>query len=141
MLVIEIKTLVDITNTNVIRLRPGLQLEHDQYRNFTTLKQCLELRSNIIPTSDSFVESVDITDMGFGGQYTGEHNVWTFRFSPERQGAYASNYDPIASLYNDIHGVPIIQKLHESINIDMAIFDLRDPATRNTIIKALQGTL
>lgn len=141
MLVVEIQTLIDITNTNVIRLRPGQQLEHDQYRNFTTLKQCLEIRSNIIYVTDPYAETVDISDMGFGGNFTGQHKVWTFRFNPEREGAYASNYDPIASLYDDIHNVPIIQKLTESINIDMAIFDLRDPAYRNTIIKALQGTI
>lgn len=141
MLVIEIQTLIDITNTNVIRLRPGLQLEHDQYRNFTTLKQCLELRSNILYETDPQLETRDVRDIGFGSKFKGKQKIWTFKFSPEREGAYSSNYDPIATLADDIHGVPIIQKLHESINIDKAIFDLRDPATRNTIITAIQGTI
>lgn len=141
MLVIEIQTLIDITNTNVIRLRPGLQLEHDQYRNFITLKQCLEIRSNIVYETSPNIEIKDLRDLGFGTKFKGKHKIWTFRFSPEREGAYASNYNPIATLTNDIHGVPIIQKLHESINIDKAIFDLQDIATKNTIIKALQGTI
>ncbi|NBP03371.1 MAG: hypothetical protein EBU90_25445 [Proteobacteria bacterium] len=141
MLVIEIQTLIDITNTKVTRLRPGLQLEHDQYRNFITLKQCLEIRSNILFETDPNIETKDIKDLGFGTKHKGKHKVWTFRFSPEREGAYSDSKDPIATLGDDIHGVPIIQKLKESINIDKAIFDLKDSATKNSIIKALQGTI
>ena len=140
MLVIEIQTLIDITNTNVIRLRPGQQLEHDQYRNFTTLKQCLEIRSNILYETNPQVETKDLKELGFGSKFKGKHRVWTFRFSPEREGAYSDNRDPISSLTDDIHNVPVIQKLEESINIDKAVFDLRDPATKNTIVKALIGT-
>jgi len=144
MIIIEIQTLVDITNTKVNRIKTGHQLEHDQYRNFTTLKQCLELRSNIIFDNDPQIEIKDLKDSEFGSKHKGKHKVWTFRFSPERSMAYSDNSnsgDPIASLYGDIHGVPIIQKLTESINIDKAIFDLNDPASKNTIVKALFGSI
>lgn len=141
MQVIEIQTLVDITDTKVNRLRTGLQKEHDQFRNFTTLKQCLELRANIMFDTDPVVEVKDVKELGFGNKFKGKHQIWTFRFTPERAGSYANDIEEIGSLMNDIHGVPIVQNLTETINMDKAIFDLKDPATKNTIIKAIQGTI
>lgn len=141
MQVIEIQTLVDITDTKVNRPRAGLQKEHDQFRNFTTLKQCVEIRSNIIYDTDPSVETKDIKDMGFGTNYKGKHQVWTFRFSPERTGAYVVGKNEIGALTDDVDQVPVIQKLMETINMDKAIFEVRDQATKNTIIKAIQGTI
>jgi hypothetical protein len=141
MQVIEIKTLVDITDTKVNRPRPGLQLEHDQYKNFTTLKQCLEIRSNIMFDTEPSVETVDIKDMGFGSKFKGKHQVWTFRFSPERSGAYTEGNNEVAALIEDVHSVPVIQNLKETINIDKAIFDLKDLVNKNTLIKAMSGII
>lgn len=141
MQVIEIQTLVDITDTKINRPRAGLQLEHDQFRNFTTLRQCVEIRSNIIYDTSPSSESKDIKGMGFGTDFKGKHTVWTFRFSPDRTGAYAEGFDQVAALLGDVDQVPVIQKLTETINMDKAIFELKDPATKNTIIKALQGTI
>jgi hypothetical protein len=141
MQVIEIKTLVDITDTKVNRPRPGLQLEHDQYRNFTTLKQCLEIRSNIMFDTEPSVETVDIKDMGFGSKFKGKQQVWTFRFSPERSGAYTEGNNEVAALIEDVHSVPVIQNLKETINIDKAIFDLKDLVNKNTLIKAMSGII
>ena len=138
---IEVKTLVDVTDTKVNRPRDGLQVEHDQYRNFTTLKQCLEIRSNIIFESSPSVETVDVKDLEFGSKYKGKHQIWTFRFSPERSGAYTEGNNEVASLTDDIHSVPVIKNLKETINMDTAIFDLKDPANKNTIIKAISGII
>lgn len=141
MQIVEIQTLVDITDTKVNRPRLGLQLEHNQYRNFTTLRQCVEIRSNIIYDTAPSSEVKDVKNMGFGTKYKGKHKVWTFRFSPERSGAYAENNNEIAALLDDVHEVPVIQKLLETINMDTAIFDVKDPVSKNTIIKAIQGTI
>ena len=137
---IEIKTLIDITDTKVVRLNQGTQLEHDQNRNFVTLKQCVEIRSIISYDRGPSVEVVDVKDMGFGSKYKGKHAVWTFRFTPDRSGVYYNNGSDIGSLIDDVDGVPVIQKLKETINIEKAIFELKDLSTTNTIIKALQGT-
>ena len=66
MQIIEIKTLIDITDTKVIRISQGTQLQHDQCRNFTTLKQCVEIRSIISYDTSPTMEVVDVKDMGFG---------------------------------------------------------------------------
>lgn len=141
MQVIEIQTLVDITDTKVNRPRTGFQLEHDQFRNFTTLRQCVEIRSNIIYDTSPSSEVKDIKGLGFGTEYKGKHTVWTFRFTPDRTGAYVEGFNEIGALLDDVDQVPVIQKLTETINMDKAIFELKDPATKNTIIKALQGTI
>lgn len=141
MQVIEIQTLVDITDTKVNRPKPGLQKEHDQYRNFTTLKQCVEIRSNIIYDTSPTVETVDIKDLGFGTKFKGKQQVWTFRFSPERNGVYIENGNEVGALIEDIDGVPVVQNLTETINMNKAIFEVKDKATKNTIIKAIQGTI
>jgi hypothetical protein len=141
MQIIEIKTLIDITDTKVVRLNQGTQLEHDQYRNFVTLKQCVEIRSIISYDTGPILEVSDIKDMGFGTKYKGKHAVWTFRFSPDRSGVYVSDNDELGSLIEDVNGVPIIQKLSETINIEQAIFELHNPLTKNTIIKALPAAI
>jgi hypothetical protein len=133
---IEIKTLLDITDTKITRPTQGSQLEYDQYRNFTTLKQCVELRSIISYDHSPNVETVDIKELGFGSKYKGKHTVWTWTFYPDRAGVYSNNINEIGSLIEDVDGVPIIKKLTETINIDKAIFELKSSSATNTIIKA-----
>jgi hypothetical protein len=99
------------------------------------------MRSNIIYDTAPTIETKDIKDLGFGTKYKGKHEVWTFRFSPERSGAYEEGGNIIGCLLNDLHEIPIIKKLSETINIEKAVFDVKDPAFKNTIIKALQGTI
>lgn len=141
MQLIEIKTLVDITNTRVSRPNQGTQLEMDQNRNFTTLKQCAELRSIISYDFSPEMQVVDVKDLGFGSKYKGKQAVWTFRFSPDRSGAYAKGDNDIGCLLEDVHGVPVVEKLTETINIEKAIFELIDSVSKNTIIKAIKGTI
>jgi len=137
---IEIQTLVDITDTKVARPNQGTPLQHDQYRNFTTLRQCVEIRSIISYDASPTVETKDLKDLGFGSNFKGKHKVWTFRFYPDRSGAYVEGNNEVGSLLDDVSGVPVIQKLTETITMDTAMFELKDAATKNTIIKAIQGT-
>ena len=140
--VIEIQTLVDITNTRVNRPNQGSQLEYDQNRNFITLRQCIEIRSIVSFDNPPLIEKKKIDGLGFGSSYKGEHNVWTFKFIPDRSGVYTSeDGNAIGSLIDDIDSVPIIKKLTESVNIDKAIFDCKNIYTKNTIIKAHKGTI
>jgi len=138
---IEIKTLVDITNTKIARPNQGTQLEHDQYRNFVTLKQCAEIRSNILYDFSPEMQVVDVKDLGFGSKYKGKHAVWTFKFNPERTNVYVNDRDEIGGLLDDVQGVPVVEKLTETINIEKAIFELIDASSKNTIIKAIKGTI
>jgi len=137
---IEIKTLIDITKTNVIRSRQGSQQQLDQNKNFTTLLQCVEIRSIITYDQSPTLEKIDIKGVGFGSAYKGKHNIWTFTFSPDRSNVYQDDSEnPLGLLINDLHEIPIIENLSETINIDKAVFNLKDTDRKNTIIKALKG--
>ena len=139
---IEIKTLIDITNTRVIRPNQGTQQQIEQQKNFITLNQCIELRSIVSYEFPPSVETVDIKNLGFGTAYKGKHRVWTFTFHPDRDRAYMDEKgrDP-GILIDDLDRVPVIIKLTETINIDKAIFDLKDTEFKNTIVKANPGNL
>ena len=136
---IEVKTLIDITNTNVVRPNQGSVLEHNEYRNFITLMQCIELRCIVTYDNLPTVEEVDVKGMGFGSEYKGKHKVWTFRFRPDRTHAFDDETNPVGLLLNDMHEVPVIKSLAESINIDKAVFFTYESQYKNTIIKAHPG--
>jgi len=137
---IEIKTLVDITDTAVSRPGKGTPLEYEQFRNWSTLRQCIELRSIIEYDVSPICDTIDIKDLGFGSEYKGKHKVWTFKFRPDRKLAYDDENNPVGLLINDLHEVPITKSLTETINIVKAVFFTYESQYKNTIIKAHQGT-
>jgi hypothetical protein len=137
---IEIKTLIDVTRTNVVRANQGSSLELDQQRNFTTLIQCAEMRSIVMFESNPQMEKVDIKGLGFGSAYKGKQHVWTFKFDPDRQDVYNDGSgNDLAFLINDLHLVPIIKNLTETVNIDKAVFDCKDNQYKNILITAISG--
>ena len=137
--VIEIRTLIDITDTGVKRPSQGSQQELDQYKNYITLKQCIELRSVISYDFSPNCTETDIKGLGFGRVFKGKHRVWTWRIRPDRELVFAQDDNPIGGLMHDIDQVPVIKKLSETINIDKPVFDLSDNDFKNTTIKIISG--
>lgn len=137
MQIIQIKTLVDITNTNVRRINQGTQQELDQYRNWTTLTQCIGLRAIMNYDYNPTVETVDVKGLGFGSAFSGKHKVWTFQFRPETPDAFATKDNPLGLLEQDLDKVPIILNLSETINTSIAVFDVKDLEYTNIVVQAL----
>ena len=135
--VIEIKTLIDITNTNVRRINQGTQQQLDQFRNWTTLLQCIGLRAIINYDRDPRVETADVKDLKFGKAYTGQHRIWTFQFRPERPDAFSDNGESVGLLIRDLDKIPMIINLTETINTQRAVLDTTDLSYANTVVKAL----
>jgi hypothetical protein len=135
--VIEIKTLIDITNTNVRRINQGTQQQLDQFRNWTTLLQCIGLRSNINYDRDPRVETVDVKGLGFGSEYRGRHQVWTFQFRPDRPDTFADESEAVVLLEQDLDKIPMILNLTETINTQRAVLDTSDKSFANTVVKAI----
>ena len=135
--VIEIKTLIDITNTNVRRINQGTQQQLDQFRNWTTLLQCIGLRSNINYDRDPRVETLDVKGLGFGSEYRGRHQVWTFQFRPDRPDTFADESEAVALLERDLDKIPMILNLTETINTHRAVLDTSDESFANTVVKAI----
>jgi hypothetical protein len=131
---ITIKTLIDVTNTDVRRTNQGTAIEVDQYRNWITLKQCIELRSLFEYDRNPTSEVIDIKGLGFGTDYKGPHRVWTFTFRPDRSGAFGSEDSQYGLLEEGMHLVPVIKNLTETINTSKAVFDLKDKKSQNTVI-------
>jgi hypothetical protein len=135
--VIEIKTLIDITNTNVRRINQGTQQQLDQFRNWTTLLQCIGLRSNINYDRDPRVQTLDVKGLGFGSKYRGRHQVWTFQFRPDRPDTFANESEAVALLERDLDKIPMILNLTETINTQSAVLDTSDESFANTVVKAI----
>lgn len=130
--VIQIRTLVDITCTGIVRPGLGTQLELDQHRNFTTLLQCLELRSVISYNQPPIMEHAVINTYGFGYEFRSKHNVWVFTFIPDRTGYYTSDDgNPVGLLLEDLHNVPVVTNLTETGLVPKHIFDTKDARFRN----------
>ena len=137
--VIELKTLVDITNTNVRRPGQGTEQELNQYKNWITLNQCIELRSVITFDSNPTVEKLDLKGLNFGTEFKGSHNVWTWRFYPDRANIFVNENSSLGLLINDLDQVPIIVNLTETINTLRPVFELTNSKLINTTLKIISG--
>lgn len=139
--IIEVKTLIDVTCTNVKRANQGSALQFDQHKNWITLNQCIEIRSIITYSGNPIVETVDIQNLGFGSNFKGKHKVWTWQFYPDRDNMFQTDTNPIGLLLQDFDQVPVIKNLSETINIDRAVFDSSNSNTKNILFRLITGNV
>ena len=112
----QIVTLVDITRTNPTRSETDQHLLAQQ-ANFNTLLQSIGLRSNVEWTVDP-TEHRGILPHPLEGRA----NYWTWTFEVEREEVFTKDEDPVGLLLDDLHGVPIISQLNNSVDIDPPVF-------------------
>ena len=125
----EVKTLIDITETNA-RFDKNNPDWHRQ-QNYMTFLQTVGLRANPIVQKGPMPEKKDIKDLGFGTDFKGTHNVWEFEFNLD----FATiEYDV---LLDDFNLVPIINELDETIKMDNPVFQTKDPEKINLIFKCV----
>ena len=112
-------TLVDITNTGVIKVPTGQthDLQRNQQRNWETLLQVLSLRTQPMMIDLPKMTEVAMVAMKFGSQYGGIQRVWQFSFAAEYAGIYS-----VESLSQDTNQVPCIDRLDETIQLPLPIF-------------------
>ena len=134
---IQLRTLIDVTPTGVSRFQINKELEHNQQKNWITLLQAIELRSLIEFEQAAIGETLELRALGFGEKHRGIHAMWTLIFTTDRDGCYANEKSPIGLLMDDLHEVPIITNLSETINMNRPVFDTRSRFYRNTVIKLL----
>jgi hypothetical protein len=127
----QIVTLVDITRTNPSRAETDQYLLAQQ-ANFNTLLQSIGLRSNIEWVVDP-VESLGSLPYPLEGKA----NYWTWTFEVERDQVFAKDSDPVGLLLDDLHGVPVIPQLNNSIDIDPAVFQTQGPNTNTWVSESL----
>ncbi len=115
-------SLVDITATGVIRDQDTDGIARNQQRNWETLLQCIGLRTqplNIQPPE--IIESADLSHFEFGDLYSGEHRIWSWAWTIEREGVYDLSGRPLAGLLQDLEQVPIITGLTETARFMLPI--------------------
>ena len=66
----------------------------NQQRNWETVNQIIGMRTQVLATAP---------------QHTG--SSWSFEFETETPGAYGTDADPVAVLYSDADGVPMLTDL------------------------------
>jgi len=114
----RITTLVDITRTDPDKADPDDFKRHQQ-ANFDSLRQAIELRSNVNWSKDP-VKHEGRLSLPFDGKAV----YWTWEFETEREDLFLRDNDQTALLKDDLQGVPIITGLSETANINPSAFDL-----------------
>jgi hypothetical protein len=115
----KIITLVDITRSNPDR-NDLSRLKQGQQSNFNTLLQTVTLRANIFWNRDPAM-STGALPHNIGGKAT----HWTWEFEIEQEELFKKGDNPIGLLLDDIHGVPIVNQLLNTQDIDPAVFQTR----------------
>ena len=117
----RIITLIDITRTNAGKSDPS-QTKINQQQNFNSLRQAIELRSNVSWVTDpkEFKGSLPVP-------LEGKANHWIWEFDVEREDTFLKNSDPVGLLLDDLNGVPIIDGLNNTVIIDPAAFQTQGP--------------
>jgi len=126
----EIITLIDITRVSCSRSETD-KIKLGQQANFNSLIQSIGLRANI--TWDKDPIKID-------GQLPlpleGRCCFWSWQFETEHNDLFLKESDPVGHLINDLHGVPIVSDLTNSVDIHPPAIQTRGSMT-NTWIKII----
>jgi hypothetical protein len=117
-----IRTTVDITRSNPDRADPD-QVKQAQQSNFNSLLQGIGMRANVEWDKDP-IRTVENDTV-----------YWMWQFEVEREDVFLEDNDPVGLLRNDLHGVPIIKNLTETVVFSKPVF-LTQNGDRNIWISA-----
>lgn len=126
----KIITLVDITRTGIHRAEDDA-LKRNQQSNFNSLIQCIGLRSNIEWNSDPKKINGSLP-LPFEGKAV----HWIWEFDVEREDVFLKDNNSVGLLIDDLHGVPIIANLDNSVDIYPAAFQTKGDNI-NTVVKEI----
>lgn len=130
-----VHTLIDITETGKRRKELGFELEYQQQQNFIMMLQTIGMRVNPHYNFGPKIKTVDISNMGFGSEYSGEHKIWSFNFYIEFDSGFTdSRGDKTGLLVEDLNFVPVICDLTETVKMKLCVFDTKSSQYRNTVI-------
>lgn len=132
---ITVITLIDITETKQYRKEPGKELEIQQQQNFLTLMQTIGMRVNPSYPRPPVVD-YDFSKEGvFGSKITTPQKAWKFDFYFDYHGGLTDSAgNSCGLLIDDLHLIPVISELTESVNLDLAVFDTKSAEFKNTVI-------
>jgi len=112
----RITTLVDITRSNPPRTETD-KIKIGQQSNFNSLIQAIGLRANISWVKDPVVNNGTLPD-----PWKGKATYWIWEFDTERVDEFLKGNNPVGLLLDDLHGVPVIENLTNTADIDPPAF-------------------
>lgn len=115
----KIITLIDITRTDSAK-KESNQLKILQQSNFNSLRQSIELRSNV-----SWIKDPERLDGRLPKGLEGKAVHWCWEFEVEREDLFLKDNDPVGLLKDDLNSVPIITGLTETAEIKPAVFQTK----------------
>lgn len=119
----QLITLVDITNPHINRDEQD-PVKKGQQTNFHTLIQTIGLRSNL----DWAVDPQRHYGTLPPGTDCGKAAWWQWQFTVEREAVFDDGFDSVGLLAVDLHGVPVISGLTETVDLYPAAFLTRGTA-------------
>jgi hypothetical protein len=119
----KIVTLVDITRSDPDRKEPN-KFKVGQQANFNSLIQAIGLRANIEWSVDPRKHNGSLPL-----PLVGKAVHWTWEFDVERDDVFLKDNDPVGLLLDDLHGVPIVGLLENSVDIHPLVFQTRGDNT------------
>jgi hypothetical protein len=112
----RIITLVDITRTDA-KKSDSNDFKIKQQQNFNSLRQTIELRSNV-----EWYRDPEKRNGSLPYPFEGKANHWIWEFDVERDDVFLSDTDPAGLLKQDLNNVPVINRLEETIDLDPPAF-------------------
>lgn len=116
----RIITLVDITNSKVDRSESD-NIKIGQQSNFNSLVQTIGLRSNVFWENDPTKHTGRLPF-----ELEGKAAHWIWEFDCEREDVFLKDNDPTYLLKEDLHGVPVISDLENTVDLTVPAFQTRN---------------
>lgn len=115
----QVISLVDITRSRPDRSCTD-QFKLGQQANFNSLIQAIGIRSNLEWQIDPVMQSGRLPD-----PFDGKANYWTWTFTVERDYVFEKDGDPVALLFDDLNGVPVIDGLNNTAMLKPPVFQTK----------------
>lgn len=116
-------TLVDITDTGVLRYNPELIAQRNQQRNWESVLQVIGLRAQPMEIiSPRNPKMVSMAGHEFGSFYKGSQRCWKFMFFVEHMDVFGGADNPTLLLEQDFDQVPVITGLDETAGFPDPVF-------------------
>jgi hypothetical protein len=112
----KIITLIDITRSQPAREETD-KIKLGQQANFNSLLQAIGLRSNVAWNRDPKKHTGTLPD-----RIGGKAIHWIWEFDCEREEVFLKDGDLVGLLLDDLQGVPIVDLLENSADINPAAF-------------------
>ena len=116
----RIVTLVDITRSNPSRAETD-PVKLGQQANFNSLIQAIGLRANVEWRVDPIMNTGALPYPA-----DGKAAHWIWEFDVEREFLFQKGSDPVGLLLDDLNGVPILNHLKNTADIDPAVFQTKN---------------